>query len=53
MDENKSNPWSINGHGINNFVPRRAAAYIGKNVHIEKMIVYETFAYASPFQGMH
>ncbi|WZZ57647.1 hypothetical protein YC2023_057754 [Brassica napus] len=44
---------TYNGHGMNEFVPQRAAAYIGQNdVHIGEMTVRETFAYAARFQGV-
>ncbi|CAE5957576.1 unnamed protein product [Arabidopsis arenosa] len=44
---------TYNGHGMNEFVPQRTAAYIGQNdVHIGEMTVRETFAYAARFQGV-
>lgn len=44
---------TYNGHGMNEFVPQRTAAYIGQNdVHIGEMTVRETFSYAARFQGV-
>ncbi|KAL2344823.1 hypothetical protein Fmac_006108 [Flemingia macrophylla] len=42
-----------NGHGINEFVPQRTAAYISQHdVHIEEMTVRETLAFSARCQGV-
>ncbi|XP_010537955.1 PREDICTED: ABC transporter G family member 40 isoform X2 [Tarenaya hassleriana] len=44
---------TYNGHGMNEFVPQRTAAYISQHdVHIGEMTVRETFAFAARCQGV-
>ncbi|KAJ1376806.1 P-loop containing nucleoside triphosphate hydrolase [Sesbania bispinosa] len=44
---------TYNGHGMNEFVPQRTAAYISQHdVHIGEMTVRETLAFSSRCQGV-
>ncbi|XP_027344150.1 pleiotropic drug resistance protein 1-like isoform X3 [Abrus precatorius] len=44
---------TYNGHGMNEFVPQRTAAYIGQHdVHIGEMTVRETLAFSARCQGV-
>ncbi|XP_009343426.2 pleiotropic drug resistance protein 1 [Pyrus x bretschneideri] len=44
---------SYNGHGMNEFVPQRTAAYIGQHdLHIGEMTVRETLAFSARCQGV-
>ncbi|GMN37310.1 hypothetical protein TIFTF001_006704 [Ficus carica] len=44
---------TYNGHDMNEFVPRRTAAYISQyDVHIGEMTVRETFAFSARCQGV-
>jgi len=44
---------SYNGHGFDEFVPQRTAAYISQNdVHIAEMTVRETLAFSARCQGV-
>ncbi|PON66387.1 ABC type transporter protein [Parasponia andersonii] len=44
---------TYNGHGMNEFVPQRTAAYISQHdVHIGEMTVRETLSYSARFQGV-
>ncbi|XP_010532150.1 PREDICTED: ABC transporter G family member 40-like isoform X2 [Tarenaya hassleriana] len=44
---------TYNGHGMNEFVPQRTAAYISQHdTHIGEMTVRETFAFAARCQGV-
>ncbi|XP_010099664.2 pleiotropic drug resistance protein 1, partial [Morus notabilis] len=44
---------TYNGHGMNEFVPRRTAAYISQyDVHIGEMTVRETLAFSARCQGV-
>jgi len=44
---------SYNGHGMDEFVPQRTAAYISQNdVHIGEMTVRETLAFSARCQGV-
>jgi len=44
---------SYNGHGFDEFVPQRTAAYISQNdVHIGEMTVRETLAFSAKCQGV-
>ncbi|GER30614.1 pleiotropic drug resistance 12 [Striga asiatica] len=44
---------TYNGHGLDEFVPQRTAAYISQNdLHIGEMTVRETLAYSARFQGV-
>ncbi|KAL5562676.1 hypothetical protein UlMin_032423 [Ulmus minor] len=44
---------TYNGHGMNEFVPQRTAAYISQNdVHIGEMTVRETLAFSARCQGV-
>ncbi|XP_022948694.1 pleiotropic drug resistance protein 1-like [Cucurbita moschata] len=44
---------SYNGHGLNEFVPQRTAAYISQyDLHIGEMTVRETLAFAARCQGV-
>ncbi|KAK9101862.1 hypothetical protein Sjap_019116 [Stephania japonica] len=44
---------TYNGHGLNEFVPKRTSAYISQNdVHIGEMTVRETLAFSARCQGV-
>lgn len=44
---------TYNGHGMNEFVPQRSAAYISQHdVHIGEMTVGETLAFSARCQGV-
>ncbi|KAL0284493.1 UNVERIFIED_CONTAM: Pleiotropic drug resistance protein 1 [Sesamum angustifolium] len=44
---------TYNGHGMEEFVPQRTAAYISQHdLHIGEMTVRETLAYSARFQGV-
>ncbi|GFP99541.1 pleiotropic drug resistance protein 1 [Phtheirospermum japonicum] len=44
---------TYNGHGLDEFVPQRTAAYISQHdLHIGEMTVRETLAYSARFQGV-
>ena len=44
---------TYNGHGLNEFVPQRTAAYISQHdVHIGEMTVRETLAFSARCQGV-
>lgn len=44
---------SYNGHGMNEFVPQRTAAYIGQHdLHIGEMTVRETLVFSARCQGV-
>ena len=44
---------AYNGHGMDEFVPQRTAAYISQHdVHIGEMTVRETLAFSSRCQGV-
>ncbi|XP_061343438.1 pleiotropic drug resistance protein 1-like isoform X2 [Gastrolobium bilobum] len=44
---------TYNGHGMNEFVPQRTAAYVNQNdLHIGEMTVRETLAFSARVQGV-
>ncbi|RZB48334.1 Pleiotropic drug resistance protein 1 [Glycine soja] len=44
---------TYNGHGMNEFVPQRTAAYVSQNdLHIGEMTVRETLAFSARVQGV-
>lgn len=44
---------TYNGHGMNEFVPQRTAAYVDQNdLHIGEMTVRETLAFSARVQGV-
>lgn len=44
---------TYNGHGLNEFVPQRTAAYISQHdLHIGEMTVRETLAFSARCQGV-
>ena len=44
---------TYNGHGMNEFVPQRTAAYISQlDTHIGEMTVRETLAFSARCQGV-
>uniref|UniRef100_A0A2P2IVA7 ABC transporter domain-containing protein n=2 Tax=Rhizophora mucronata TaxID=61149 RepID=A0A2P2IVA7_RHIMU len=44
---------SYNGYGLDEFVPRKTAAYVSQNdVHLGDLTVKETFDYSARFQGV-
>ena len=44
---------TYNGHGMDEFVPQRTAAYISQHdVHIGEMTVRETLAFSARCQGV-
>jgi ABC-type multidrug transport system ATPase subunit len=44
---------TYNGHGMNEFVPQRSAAYISQyDTHLGEMTVRETLAFAARCQGV-
>ncbi|KAJ4838958.1 hypothetical protein Tsubulata_014816 [Turnera subulata] len=44
---------TYNGHGLNEFIPQRTAAYISQHdLHIGEMTVRETLAFSARFQGV-
>ncbi|KAJ4847400.1 hypothetical protein Tsubulata_045597 [Turnera subulata] len=50
---NFSGRVTYNGHGMNEFVPQRTAAYVSQHdLHIGEMTVRETLNYAARFQGV-
>ncbi|XP_050206439.1 pleiotropic drug resistance protein 1-like [Mercurialis annua] len=55
LDRNLKFSGSVtyNGHGMNEFIPQRIAAYIGQHdLHIGEMTVRETLAFAARCQGV-
>ncbi|KAF0898593.1 hypothetical protein E2562_008178 [Oryza meyeriana var. granulata] len=52
-DLNVSGKVTYNGHGMNEFVPQRTAAYISQHdLHIGEMTVRETLAFSARCQGV-
>jgi len=44
---------TYNGHGMNEFVPQRTAAYVNQyDLHIGEMTVRETLAFSARVQGV-
>nr|CAB3468469.1 unnamed protein product [Digitaria exilis] len=44
---------TYNGHGMDDFVPQRTAAYVGQHdLHIGEMTVWETLAFSARCQGV-
>lgn len=44
---------TYNGHGVDEFVPQRTAAYVNQNdLHIAELTVRETLAFSARVQGV-
>lgn len=44
---------TYNGHGLNEFIPERTAAYVSEHdVHIKEMTVRETLDFSARCQGV-
>ena len=44
---------TYNGHGLNEFIPQRTAAYVSQNdLHTGEMTVRETLAFSARCQGV-